>query len=154
MFETFSRTRASGGSVETPIRGTPRAPVKMFEPLLRGSVSNNPIAACMLALLLFPGAAALGAQPDRFGLPALQGPDRELAFRSGLFQCHSSANKTTLRYACLTIIRKRSFLNIRRSGVSAGGAQLGTEVVVGEMPPRLRPRRWVGPSCRARKRCR
>ncbi len=46
---------------------------------------------CRSLLLLLP--ALLAAQPDRFPLPACNGPDQELATKTALILCHSAALK-------------------------------------------------------------
>lgn len=42
------------------------------------------------------GLIPLAAQPDRFGLPACSGPDRELAVKHSFLVCHSGAVKAPL----------------------------------------------------------
>lgn len=48
--------------------------------------------ASLLLVLLAP----LCAQPDRFGLPACSGPDRELAPKHAFIVCHSGSFKAPL----------------------------------------------------------
>lgn len=47
-------------------------------------------------VLLFLLLAPLTAQPDRFGLPACSGPDRELAIKRAFIICHSASFKAPL----------------------------------------------------------